>query len=639
MCGIVGIWGALPNKQAVVERSCRSIRLRGPDSEGFWQDAQAGIALGHVRLAILDLSSEGHQPMLSACGRYSLVFNGEIYNHLELRAMLEAEGRAPAWRGHSDTETLLAGFVAWGVEQTLLNAVGMFAMGLWDRQRKTLSLMRDRLGEKPLYMGFAGSNFVFASQLKALVGIPGFSREIDRRALSLLVRHNYIPAPWSIYRFMRKLLPGTWLELTEEQLRRREVPPARVYWSAQTVARQAREQALNFTSDEQAIDGLEEVLGAAVKGQMLADVGLGAFLSGGIDSSVIVALMQAHNTQAVNTYSIGFDEAAYNEAEHAQAVARHLGTSHTELYVTAQDALAVVPSLSSVYDEPFADSSQIPTMLVTRMARQHVTVALSGDGGDELFGGYSRYFRAQRWWDRREVLPDLLRTPVSALSRFGARMMPAGYARDQFDKLAELARATHSGRFYQQFVSYWKDPAQVVLDAQVPSTVFDAESSDRFFEQMTLLDSVTYLPDDILVKVDRAAMAVSLETRVPMIDHRVFEFSQRLPLDYKIRDGQGKWLLRQLLHRHVPRALVDRPKKGFSIPLGSWLRGPLKDWGAALLDPARLHREGLFNAAPVLRKWREHQSGKQDWSTHLWSVLMMQAWLDETAVRSGSGPQ
>lgn len=626
----------MPNKRAVIERSCHNMRQRGPDSQGYWEDAQARLALGHVRLAILDLSEAGHQPMLSACGRFALVLNGEIYNHLELRAALEGEGTAPAWRGHSDTETILAGFAAWGVEQTLYKARGMFAMGLWDRQERTLALMRDRMGEKPLYMGFAGGNFVFGSQLSALVNIPGFSREIDRRALSLLVRHNYIPAPWSIYRSMQKLLPGTWICMTEDQCRRREIPPAQVYWSALTVAGQASEQLLSFGSDEMAVDALEEVLEDAVKGQMLADVGLGAFLSGGVDSSVIVALMQTHNARAVNTFSIGFNEPEYNEAEHAKAVARHLGTHHTELYVTPEDALAVVPGLASMYDEPFADSSQIPTSLVARMARQHVTVALSGDGGDELFGGYSRYFRARRWWDKRRSVPGALRKPVSFLSRIGAGMAPAGHTRDQLDKLAELACATHSGQFYRQFVSYWKDPAKVVLNAEIPLTAFDEESDNSFFEHMMLLDAITYLPDDILVKVDRAAMAVSLETRVPMIDHRVFEFAQRLPLDYKIRDGRGKWLLRQLLYKHVPKALVDRPKKGFSIPLAAWLRGPLKDWAAALLDPARLRREGLFDESPVSRKWHEHQSGRRDWSTHLWSILMTQAWLDETTRNSGA---
>lgn len=634
MCGIVGVWGGVPDKRTVIQRSCANMRHRGPDSEGYWEDSAANLALGHVRLAILDLTAAGHQPMLSACERYVVVLNGEIYNHLELRDRLQAQGKAPVWRGHSDTETLVACFAAWGIESTLSRSVGMFAIALWDRHDRTLSLMRDRMGEKPLYVGVAGDSMVFASELKALVDIPGFNKDLDRRALALLVRHNYIPAPYSIYRSVQKLLPGSWVTLTQRHRQQRVIPPAQVYWSAQTVADQAAALPLSFDSDAKAVDGLEEVLGTAVKGQMISDVALGAFLSGGIDSSTIVALMQAHSSQPVKTFSIGFDEPAYNEAEHAKAVARHLGTQHTELYVTAHDALAVVPGLASLYDEPFADSSQIPTVLVTRMAREHVTVALSGDGGDELLGGYSRYFRAQRWWDKREAVPQALRGPLSVLGRGAGRALPDGPLKDQFEKLAQVISADHTGRFYQQFVSYWKEPSQVVLGAQLPNTLFDVESDAGVFDHMTLLDTLTYLPDDILVKVDRAAMAVSLETRVPMIDHRVFEFARRLPLDYKIRDGRGKWLLRQLLYRHVPQAMVDRPKKGFSIPLAAWLRGPLKDWGAALLDPARLRQQGVFHAEPILRKWQEHQSARHDWSTHLWSILMTQAWLEKVGSHS-----
>ncbi len=631
MCGIVGVWGALPGKRGLVGQACRSLRHRGPDSEGYWEDQSAGLALGHVRLAILDLTQAGHQPMVSACGRYVLVLNGEIYNHLEMRAALEAEGHAPAWRGHSDTETVLAGFVAWGFQKTLQAAVGMFAIALWDRQERTLTLMRDRMGEKPLYMGFVAGNFVFASELKALTGIPGFDKETDRQALSLLVRHNYIPAPFSIYRAIRKLAPGSWLQVSEEQCRRASLPEPRHYWSARDVARQARANRLSFGSDSDAVDALETVLTTAVKGQMISDVSLGAFLSGGIDSSIVAALMQKDSAQAVKTFSIGFNDPAYNEAEHAKAVAAHLGTEHTELYVDSSDALAVVPGLGGLYDEPFADSSQIPTILVARMARRDVTVALSGDGGDELFGGYSRYLRAKRWWDKRESIPAFLRGPMAAGARMGAGMLGAGRAREQAEKLAQVLAADHSGQFYRQFVSYWKDPAQVVIGADAPATPFDEPSDDAIFDRMMLLDTLTYLPDDILVKVDRAAMASSLETRVPMIDHRVFEFAQRLPGDYKMRDGQGKWLLRQLLYRHVPRAMVDRPKKGFSVPLAVWLRGPLKDWASALLDPARLRRQGLFHAEPVMRKWQEHQAGAHDWSTYLWSILMTQAWLEHNA--------
>jgi asparagine synthase (glutamine-hydrolysing) len=577
--------------------------------------------------------------MVSACQRYVIVLNGEIYNHLALRDALEKESAAPAWRGHSDTEPVLACVAAWGIERTLQACTGMFAMALWDRQERELTLTRDRLGEKPLYVGYVGKNFVFASELKALAGVPGFGAELDRRALSLLVRHNYIPAPYSIYQGISKLAPGTWLTLSEAQCRQGVLPEARAYWSAQQVAGQAREHPLHFNTDEQAVDALESVLTTAVKGQMISDVALGAFLSGGIDSSVVVALMQKDNAQPVRTFSIGFDDPSFNEAEHAKAVARHLGTAHTELYVSPDDALAVVPGLPALYDEPFADSSQIPTVLVTRMARRDVTVALSGDGGDELFGGYSRYFRAAGWWDKREALPAMLRSPLGMAARAGAQLLPGGHARDRFEKLGDVIAAAHPGAFYRQFVSYWKDPAQVVIGAQVPPTPFDLDAEGALFERMMLLDALTYLPDDILVKVDRAAMAASLETRVPMIDHHVFDFAQRLPRRYKVRDGHGKWLLRQLLYRHVPRELVDRPKKGFSVPLATWLRGPLKDWAAALLDPARLRREGPFPAEPILRKWQEHQAGPRDWSTHLWSILMTQAWLDHRGAAMSAGAE
>jgi asparagine synthase (glutamine-hydrolysing) len=629
MCGIVGIWGALPDRRAVVERSCARIFHRGPDGRGYWEDAAADLAFGHVRLAIQDLSEAGHQPMVSACGRFALVLNGEIYNHLDLRARLESEGNAPAWRGHSDTETILACLAAWGVAATLERAVGMFALGLWDCQDRTLSLARDRMGEKPLYLGFAGPRLVFASELKALVDVPGFDRSLDPSALSLLLRHNYIPAPWSIYRSVRKLLPGTFMTLTEAHLRQRVLPEPEPYWSAQAVAYEAARHPLAFESDEQAVDALEAVLSASVKGQMISDVPLGAFLSGGIDSSVIVALMQAQGGSAVRTFSIGFDDPAYDEAGYARDVARHLGTEHTELYVSAGDALDVVPRLADLYDEPFADSSQIPTVLVTRMARQHVTVALSGDGGDELFGGYSRYFRADRWWRRRSALPGILRRSVGVLGHTTAAALPRGGMRERVERLSGVLTARDAGHFYQSFVSYWKDPAQALVEAGTPGTPFDRPAPGPFFDCMTLLDTVTYLPDDILVKVDRAAMAVGLETRVPLIDHRVFEFARRLPHQYKVRDGRGKDVLRRLLYRYVPASMIDRPKKGFSVPLAQWLRGPLKDWGAALLDPVRLRDEGIFQVQPVLRKWQEHQSGQRNWSTHLWSVLMMQAWLDE----------
>jgi asparagine synthase (glutamine-hydrolyzing) len=628
MCGIVGIWGSVPDKVGLIGAACRRMRHRGPDDTGFWEDAEAGLAFGHVRLAIVDLSAAGHQPMVSACGRYVMVLNGEIYNHMELRSRLEQGGLAPAWRGHSDTETLLACFAALGVEATLRSTVGMFAVALWDRTAQSLVLARDRMGEKPLYYGYAGASLVFASELKALAGVPDFGRELDRRALTLLMRHNYIPAPHSIYQGVAKLPPGAWVEILPGHVRRRDMPAPQTYWSAQVAAANARATPLAFDSDQAAVDALEGVLKEAVRTQLMADVPLGAFLSGGIDSSTIAALMQAQSGTPVRTFAIGFHEKGYNEAEYAKAVARHLGTEHTEHYVTAQDALDVVPNLPDIYDEPFADASQIPTTLVMRMARRHVTVALSGDGGDELFGGYLRYHRVQRWWDQCARMPRPLRKPLGRVLAAASSLPGKGAWLGKAAKLGELMCADTRGAFYRNFVSYWSDPASVVVDGEEPETPFGREMEGGLYDAMMELDAITYLPDDILVKVDRAAMSVSLETRVPLLDHRVYEFAWSLPLHYKVRRGTGKWILRQVLYRHVPRELVDRPKKGFGVPLAAWLRGPLRDWGEALLDESRLRNQGLFRPEPIRRKWDELQRAHRDWAPHLWGVLMTQAWLD-----------
>ncbi|MGE4368813.1 MAG: asparagine synthase (glutamine-hydrolyzing) [Burkholderiaceae bacterium] len=635
MCGIVGVWGAMPHRETQVRNACGRLAHRGPDSNGLWTDTSAGITLGHVRLAILDLTPAGHQPMVSACGRYVLVLNGEIYNHQALRNQLEADGAAPPWRGHSDTETVLAALAAWGVEKTLRALVGMFAMGLWDRQDGTLTLMRDRLGEKPLYVGIVSGNLLFASELKAFQGMQGISLQISRPAVALLLRHNYIPAPHSIYSGLGKLAPGSYVTVSRAQLESGKLPEVTVYWSAQAARDDGRGHPLHFASDAHAIDALEQVLSGAVAGQMLADVPLGAFLSGGVDSSVIVALMQKASARPVRTFSIGFDEPDFDEAPYAKSVARHLGTDHTEHYVTAADALNVAPDLARLYDEPFADASQLPTVLVTRMARRNVTVALSGDGGDELFGGYSRYQWMNRWWGYRERIPEPLRPVAAWGAQALGKVAGGGKLQSRAAKVAELLAADSPGHFYQAFVSYWPNPEQLLPGVVVPPTPFDAPSADGFPEQMMLLDLQTYLPDDILVKVDRAAMACSLETRVPLLDHRVVEFAQQLPLSYKWRDGRSKWLLRQLLYRHVPAELVDRPKRGFSVPLGTWLRGPLRDWAHDLLDPARLAQQGIFRPEPVQARWRAHCQGRQDWSPYLWGVLMFQAWYDQAASVAG----
>lgn len=669
MCGISGIFhgragdSSLPG---VMARMSDQLLHRGPDDSGIWVDEPVGLALGHRRLAILDLSPAGHQPMHSACSRFVLAFNGEIYNHLQLRAELEGAGHAPVWRGHSDTETLLAGIAAWGLEKTLQRCVGMFAMALWDRQTRTLQLARDRFGEKPLYYGWvgqgAGQAFVFASELKALRAYPGFANPVSREALALYMRLMYVPAPHSIYQGIYKLEPGCVLSINGD------LPPAPGMaprppltsgglslqrWWALGDAVLAGAQNL-ITDEVEAINTLEQRLADAVRLQSLADVPLGAFLSGGVDSSAIVALMQAQSSRPVKTFTIGFDQAGFDESPHALAVARHLGTEHEEMRVTVAMAQAVIPALPDMYDEPFADSSQIPTHLVCKAARQQVTVALSGDAGDELFGGYNRYFWGPRIWRRLAWMPAGARralgaaisaVPVAgwdALSRPVNALLPAGKGIAQAgDKAHKLAVRLHSVRnmddLYLSLVSEWQDPAQVVRGAGVdrvvePPCLLDdplpAQGMQASQLRMMYRDSLTYLPDDILCKVDRAAMAVSLETRVPFLDHRVAELAWQLPLHMKIRGNEGKWALRQVLYKHVPRELIERPKAGFAIPVGEWLRGPLRDWAENLLGEQRLQAEGYFYPAPIRQKWVEHLSGRRDHTTSLWAVLMFQTWLE-----------
>lgn len=649
MCGITGFFQDKSNTSFLthaINRMSDAITRRGPDDAGFWVEEGFGLALGHRRLSILDLTPSGHQPMMSPCGRHVIVFNGEIYNHLELRKRLQSEGKAPPWRGHSDTETLLAGFAAWGVEQTLQSAVGMFAIALWDRETRQLTLARDRLGEKPLYYGWQGERFYFGSELKALKAHPDFRAEVDRNALTLLLRHNCIPAPYSIYHGIAKLMPGHYLTIPLSEASAARIAQPQAYWRLNDVV--TRGLTVPFTgSASEAVDLLEQRLSNSIADQMLADVPLGAFLSGGIDSSTIVALMQARSRQAVRTFTIGFEEKGYDESVHAKAVARHLGTDHTELFVRPEDALALIPRLPSIYCEPFSDSSQIPTFLLSQMTSQHVTVALSGDGGDELFGGYNRYLTARGVWSRMQRLPaparlaaaELLRAlPPAAWDRLFAWFKPLLPKKfhlvtpgDKAHKLADVLAVSDGHAFFRQLTSHWKDPASVVLGAREPQTLLTDSSygplTDSFEHWMMAMDAQTYMADDILVKVDRAAMANSLETRVPMLDHRVVELAWRMPLDLKIREGQGKWLLRQVLYRHVPQQLIERPKQGFGLPLDSWLRGPLRDWAEDLLDEGRMRQEGYFNPRPIRQKWAEHLSGRCNHQHDLWDILMFQAWL------------
>jgi asparagine synthase (glutamine-hydrolysing) len=640
MCGFAGSLGHVACDENSLRRMVATLNHRGPDDRGLWFDQSAAIGLVHARLSILDLSAAGHQPMSSASGRYVIVFNGEIYNHLNLRGELEQSSRTLNWRGHSDTETLLAGFYAWGIEGTLLKSVGMFAFAVWDKQTHTLTLARDRLGEKPLYYGWQGDTFLFGSELKALKAHPAFDAEIDRDALAAFMRYSYIPAPQSIYQGIHKLLPGTLLNVRAGKRNGSKPVP---YWSLLGVARQGLQS--QFTSsDAEALQGLEARLSEAVALQQISDVPIGAFLSGGIDSSTIVALMQSQSIRPIHTFTIGFDDLHYNEAVHARAVARHLRTEHTELYVTSEDALEVIPKLPMLYDEPFGDSSQIPTYLVSQLAQRSVTVSLSGDAGDELFGGYNRY----AWTRKLLKVPVKLRRTLACLltalspaqwDRIYSAMQPMLLSSlrvrmpgDKAHKLSQVLAVDSDAAIYQRLVSTWAYPDAVVLGCRGLINLSQAWDELTDFDtpehRMMALDALTYLPDDILCKVDRAAMGVSLETRVPFLDHRVVEYAWRLPLHMKIRNGQGKWILRQLLYKYVPKKLIDRPKMGFGVPIDAWLRGPLREWAENLLNESRLRQEGYFNSTAIRQKWLEHISGKRNWQYQLWNVLMFQAWLE-----------
>ena len=650
MCGIVGLLDPqqkIPDRSVALAGMTAALRHRGPDDSGLWTDADNCLGLGHRRLSILDLSSHGHQPMTSASGRYVISYNGEVYNFEALREELEKKGFR--FNGGSDTEVILAAVEAWGLRDAVCRFVGMFAFALWDRKTRRLSLVRDRLGIKPLYFAESSGFMAFASELKALRLIPGMSLDVDRGALTLLLTYNYIPAPHTIYRRVHKLEPGHIVEFGVENGRLARTYDG-AYWSARYVTQDGQRNPLEGSTEE-LIDTVESALLDAVKSRMIADVPLGAFLSGGIDSSTVVAMMQAQSGRPVKTFTIGFTEKDYNEAVAAKAVAAHLKTDHTELYVTPAEAREVIPRLPTLYDEPFSDSSQIPTFLVSQLARKSVTVALSGDGGDELFCGYNRYSWGRRLWKALKWWPVSARTTLARIvhrlppERWNEILRPAmavvpgryrvGLPGDKLHKLAKALDFATPGDLYRNVISVSADPLNMVIGAERISTALDewqtGSTQHKFTEEMMYYDLVTYLPDDILVKVDRASMGVGLEARVPILDHRVVELAWRLPMHLKLRNGQGKWILRRILSRYVPDILFERPKTGFGVPIGAWLRGPLRDWAENLLRSDRLQQEGFFNPSLVGTLWHDHLSGQRNWEHNLWSILMFQAWLEDSS--------
>lgn len=647
MCGFVGYCSSdMHDAQSALTRMLSRLVHRGPDNAGTWIDPDAGIGLGHRRLSVLDLSSAGHQPMISVSGRFVIAYNGEIYSHNEIRAQLESTGAAPSWRGHSDTETLLAAIEAWGVERSLRAANGMFAFALWDRELRQLTLARDRFGEKPLYFGIQKNCFLFGSELKALREHSAFERDLDRNAVALFLRFGAVPAPRSIYKGIRKLAPGTHLTIRfgSEPVSDRHLSPTS-YWTLADSISRGRESPFDGTLQE-AGDRLASLASETIRNQMLSDVPLGAFLSGGVDSSTIVALMQSQSSRPIKTFTIGFDEVAFSEAVNAREVARHLGTDHTEMTLSSDDALALIPELAEVWCEPFADASQIPTLLVSKLARRDVTVALSGDGGDEVFGGYNRHIVGPALWRRMRRVPIGLRSTVARLLsgprqrtwdqayRLVGSFLPQRYQVSKpgfkLHKLAGVLAKPDVESLYRGMVSHWQNPGQVVLGASESETILDHSCglppTADVGRWMMAVDTLSYLPDDILTKVDRAAMSVSLETRIPFLDHRIVEFAWTLPHRMKIADGRGKVVLREVLYRYVPKKIIERPKAGFEVPIGQWLRGQLRPWAQALLDENRIRNEGVLDPSPITQMWTEHQSGKRNWQYQLWDILMFQEW-------------
>ena len=651
MCGFTGF--LTPNQtlnasqaESTLIKMSNALSHRGPDHQGIWIDSQRGIALGHRRLSIIDLSSQGNQPMHSHCGRYVIAFNGEIYNYLCIRKELESFGAAPEWKGRSDTEIMLAAISYWGLLKAISKFVGMFAFALWDKEKNSLHLSRDRIGEKPLYYGSMGGVLLFGSELKALRKHPAWKGEVDPDTLALFMQYGYVPTPHSIYKNIFKVQPATIATFNQNNISSLVLPTVETYWQAAKLAQEGEANPI-WNDEATAIDHLDRLLEVSVKQQMIADVPLGAFLSGGVDSSTIVAYMQKQSSRPVKTFTIGFQEENYNEAVYAKEVALHLGTDHTELYVSAEQAMEVIPKIPIIYDEPFSDSSQIPTYLISQLTRKKVAVSLSGDGGDELFGGYNRYFWGSSIWGKIGKIPPqprkLLAQIISSVPPSGwddiykilKSVTPAKLRQPDFGnklhKLAKILGATNADSMFLGLTSLWDKSSNLVRNTTHGKTILGQSHSHsgikNFAQRMMFLDAMNYLPDDILVKVDRASMAVGLETRVPFLNHHLIEFAWRTPLSMKIKNGQGKWLLRQVLYKYVPKELIERPKMGFAVPIGTWLRGPLRDWAEDLLDENRLKNEGFLNSTLVREKWKEHLTGKKNWHHHIWTVLMFQGWL------------
>ncbi len=647
MCGIAGFIDLSRSLEAgeLVKRARlmgEAQDSRGPDAGSQWAEAQSGLALDHRRLAIIDLTEEGAQPMHSSSGRFVTVYNGEIYNYRDLRAELERSEGFPGWRGHSDTEVMLEAVEKWGFEESLKRFSGMFAIAVWDRREKRLLLARDRMGEKPLYYGRQGNTFYFSSELKSIRQLETFRPEINRDALCSYLRYHYVPAPESIYKSVSSLMPGTWISVSTEG----EIHGPYSYWSLRDCAQIGVDK--TFTAPEDTVkEALEGLLLKVVEREMISDVPLGAFLSGGVDSSLIVALMQQCALSPVKTFTIGFDDKAYNEAEDAKRVAEHIGTEHTELYVTPQDALDVIPRIPKIWDQPFSDASQIPTHLVSQMTREHVTVALSGDGGDELFAGYNRHFKGCSLWDKLGPVPEKFRRLAAVslkniptdewdgffevLSPILPKKLRLRLPGQKLHKLADVMTANSARDYYLKLTSNWFAPEELVVNGWEKPGPYQSSGNQPQTNDLTtwmqFMDAATYLPDDILTKVDRAAMAVSLETRAPFLDHEVVEFSQRLPMPMKISGGKGKKILRDILYKYVSPELIERPKMGFGIPIDNWLRGPLREWAEDLLDPVRMRQEGYLRPEPIRKTWEDHLSGKIDAQYKIWNILVFQSWL------------